>query len=156
MWSFNPKNVTIDSSINQNKSPSFRPIGQKCSFYMRNHSFEWQNNFLLKMGIFWPMGQESRWQFWFWSIPEPMASFLGLKHHTSPWKALFWNTLYRLKGDFWNERLSKMHDFFAGIGFSIGHELSHAFDDHGRKYNGFGDLESWWTQETLDQELRIV
>ena len=50
-----------------------------------------------------------------------------------------------------------MHEsFFTGIGFSIGHELSHAFDDHGRKYNGFGDLESWWTQETLDQELRIV
>ena len=46
--------------------------------------------------------------------------------------------------------------FFTGIGFSIGHELSHAFDDHGRKYNGFGDLESWWTQETLDQELGIV
>ena len=41
---------------------------------------------------------------------------------------------------------------FGGIGFSVGHELSHAFDDNGRKYNGHGDLEPWWSDDTLNQE----
>ena len=40
---------------------------------------------------------------------------------------------------------------YGGIGFSIGHELSHAFDDNGRKYNGMGDLEPWWSESTLSQ-----
>ena len=38
---------------------------------------------------------------------------------------------------------------YGGIGFSVGHELSHAFDDNGRKYNGRGDLEPWWSAATL-------
>ena len=40
---------------------------------------------------------------------------------------------------------------FGAIGFSIGHELSHAFDDNGRKYGGEGDLEDWWSKDTADK-----
>ena len=40
---------------------------------------------------------------------------------------------------------------FGAIGFSIGHELSHAFDDNGRKYGGEGDLEDWWSKDTVDK-----
>jgi len=40
---------------------------------------------------------------------------------------------------------------FGGIGFSIGHELTHAFDDNGRKYGGEGNLEDWWTKDTVDK-----
>ena len=37
VWFFNPKNVTTGSSIDQNqKLPSFWPIGQKCPFSMEN------------------------------------------------------------------------------------------------------------------------
>lgn len=36
---------------------------------------------------------------------------------------------------------------YGGIGVSIGHEMSHAFDDHGRKFDGKGTLTDWWTQE---------
>ena len=36
---------------------------------------------------------------------------------------------------------------FGGIGTIIGHELTHAFDDQGRKYDGKGNLIDWWTPE---------
>jgi len=35
----------------------------------------------------------------------------------------------------------------AHIGFTIAHELSHALDDFGSKYNKYGQLEHWWTEK---------
>ena len=34
---------------------------------------------------------------------------------------------------------------YGGIGGVIGHEISHGFDDQGRKSNGHGVLADWWT-----------
>jgi predicted metalloendopeptidase len=34
---------------------------------------------------------------------------------------------------------------YGGIGAVIGHEISHAFDDQGSKYDGDGALKNWWT-----------
>jgi putative endopeptidase len=34
---------------------------------------------------------------------------------------------------------------FGGIGSVIGHEMTHGFDDSGRKYDGRGNLRDWWT-----------
>ncbi|HLK50657.1 MAG TPA: M13 family metallopeptidase [Bryobacteraceae bacterium] len=34
---------------------------------------------------------------------------------------------------------------FGGIGSVIGHEMTHGFDDSGRKYDGAGNLRDWWT-----------
>ncbi|MFZ9708707.1 MAG: M13 family metallopeptidase [Steroidobacteraceae bacterium] len=36
---------------------------------------------------------------------------------------------------------------YGGIGGVIGHELSHGFDDSGRRYDGEGNLRDWWTFE---------
>jgi endothelin-converting enzyme/putative endopeptidase len=36
---------------------------------------------------------------------------------------------------------------FGGIGLVIGHELTHGFDDQGRKYDLHGNLHDWWTEE---------
>ncbi len=37
----------------------------------------------------------------------------------------------------------------GGIGSIIAHEISHAFDDEGSKFDENGNLNSWWTQEDL-------
>ena len=34
---------------------------------------------------------------------------------------------------------------YGGIGVVIGHELTHGFDDQGRRYDGQGNLRDWWT-----------
>jgi len=36
---------------------------------------------------------------------------------------------------------------FAAIGAIIGHELTHGFDDQGRKFDGDGNLHDWWTAD---------
>ncbi len=35
---------------------------------------------------------------------------------------------------------------YGAIGVVIGHELSHGFDDQGRKYDAQGNLRDWWTE----------
>ena len=35
---------------------------------------------------------------------------------------------------------------YGEIGATIGHEISHGFDDQGSKYDGSGALKSWWTE----------
>jgi len=36
---------------------------------------------------------------------------------------------------------------YGGIGAVIGHEISHGFDDQGRKSDGDGNLRDWWTAQ---------
>ena len=36
---------------------------------------------------------------------------------------------------------------YGGMGAVIGHEISHGFDDRGSKFDGQGNLRSWWTPE---------
>ncbi len=35
---------------------------------------------------------------------------------------------------------------YGAIGVVIGHEITHGYDDQGRKYNAEGNLEDWWTE----------
>ena len=38
---------------------------------------------------------------------------------------------------------------YGGIGAVIGHEISHHFDDQGRKYDATGKLADWWTPQDV-------
>jgi len=40
---------------------------------------------------------------------------------------------------------------YGAIGAVIGHEISHAFDDQGRKFDGAGNLRDWWTPQDLQR-----
>ena len=40
---------------------------------------------------------------------------------------------------------------YGSVGISIGHEISHAFDDKGSQYDGDGNLRNWWTEEDAKQ-----
>jgi putative endopeptidase len=36
---------------------------------------------------------------------------------------------------------------YGSMGMTIGHEITHNFDDQGSKFDGKGNLKSWWTKE---------
>ncbi len=40
---------------------------------------------------------------------------------------------------------------YGGIGSVIGHEITHGFDDQGRKYDAEGNLKDWWTDEDAEK-----
>jgi putative endopeptidase len=44
---------------------------------------------------------------------------------------------------------------YGGIGVVIGHEITHGYDDQGRKYDADGNLNEWWTpQDAREFEAR--
>jgi putative endopeptidase len=40
---------------------------------------------------------------------------------------------------------------YGAMGVVIGHEISHGFDDQGRKYDADGNIKDWWTKEDNDK-----
>jgi len=44
----------------------------------------------------------------------------------------------------------------GGIGAVIAHEITHGFDDEGRKYNDKGELSEWWTAEDISKYKELA
>lgn len=45
---------------------------------------------------------------------------------------------------------------YGAIGAIMGHELTHGFDDQGRRYDKHGNLKQWWTETTLQEYEKRV
>ncbi|XP_045111624.1 endothelin-converting enzyme homolog isoform X2 [Portunus trituberculatus] len=55
-----------------------------------------------------------------------------------------------LQAPFFDKRNPKALNY-GTVGVVMGHELVHAFDDQGRKYDKDGNLNSWWKNETSEK-----
>lgn len=53
-----------------------------------------------------------------------------------------------LQPPFFNPKVSAAINYGA-IGFVIGHEMTHGFDDEGAQFDGTGNLKNWWTENDL-------
>merc|ERR1719341_196623 len=58
-----------------------------------------------------------------------------------------------LQGTFFDAERPKYLNF-GGIGYVIGHEITHGFDDTGRQFDAVGDLRDWWEKETMDKFVK--
>ncbi|KHN75499.1 Neprilysin-2 [Toxocara canis] len=52
-----------------------------------------------------------------------------------------------LSGAFFNASMPASVNY-GGLGYIIGHEISHGFDNTGRQYDEYGNLHNWWDSKT--------
>ena len=52
-----------------------------------------------------------------------------------------------LQPPFFDAKMDDAVNFGATAGGTVGHEMTHGFDDEGRQYDGKGNLTDWWTKE---------
>ena len=60
------------------------------------------------------------------------------------------NTFFLTLSDFIASHItpqSSAENVMGYLGTGIGHEISHAFDNNGSYFNGYGEQEDWWTEE---------
>ena len=39
---------------------------------------------------------------------------------------------------------------YGALGFVMGHEMTHGFDDQGAQFDGHGNLKNWWTADDCE------
>ncbi|MGO1948343.1 MAG: M13 family metallopeptidase [Mycobacteriaceae bacterium] len=85
------------------------------------------------------LGKPSDGEYWF-ATPQTVNAFYNPVRNDITFPAAI------LRPPFFDPE-SDMAGNFGAIGAVIGHEIGHGFDDQGSKYDGDGNLNSWWTEE---------
>lgn len=57
-----------------------------------------------------------------------------------------------LTGIFYDKNRPKYLNYGA-LGYIVGHEIIHGFDDRGRQFDENGNFQNWWSDET-DEKFR--
>jgi putative endopeptidase len=60
-----------------------------------------------------------------------------------------------LQPPFYDENASDALNYGA-IGFVIGHEITHAFDDEGAQFDGQGNLKNWWSKADYEHFNKLT
>ena len=81
-----------------------------------------------------------------YAATEINAAYAGYENSIQIPAAILQNVFYN------KERLQALN--YGGIGYFIGHEITHGFDDQGRKLNIDGNLEDWWAEDTNNAFLK--
>ena len=55
-----------------------------------------------------------------------------------------------LQAPFYDLKQSRAANY-GGIGATIAHEISHAFDNNGAQFDENGNLNNWWTKQDFDE-----
>lgn len=56
----------------------------------------------------------------------------------------------------WIRQLKLKYLNYASLGFIIGHEISHGFDNVGSLFDGEGNFKNWWTNDTWQKYLSNI
>ena len=101
--------------------------------YFRCARFEWQTEFLDRIN---QAVDHTRWEM----TPQTINAYFHPEMNEIVFPAAI------LQAPFYDESADPAINF-GGIGAIIGHEMTHGYDDQGRKYNANGNLDDWWTPE---------
>ena len=109
------------------------------------------------------------WQEWDWQMQE-VAKF-----YTPPERKL-WHMTPQTVNAYYHPEMNEIvfpagilqkpffgHEHYVqnlgAIGVVIGHEMTHGFDDQGRKYNAKGEMKDWWGEDDakkFDERAQVV
>jgi putative endopeptidase len=101
-------------------------------------SRKWSHNYALAK-----VGKQVDEQEWYWPASIVNASYNPLQNFMTFPAGI-------LQPPFFHRDFPKAMNFGA-IGMVMGHELTHGFDDQGRKFDGDGVMREWWAPEVASK-----
>lgn len=91
----------------------------------------------------------------FWKLRKPTSDYkwevlskaaVVNAFYQGPINSVLFNAAF-LQGSFFQDD-APMYKNFGAVGMAMGHEITHGFDDRGRKFDHDGKLKNWWNNAT--------